>query len=683
MGWPQMFGWIVFLACSLCAAQVQGTPSLIIEPHEINFGPHDIGTTTVRTLLVKNISTASVSVTLTMSGSNASDFTWVSTCLSNLPPNYPCEVLLSFSPLTITQANDRQARLAVSNGNVALSPVTLSGYAFQNLGVSSGTLTFGEQLVNTLSAPRSLVVTNYSESSVGSLAVTTAGDFTENHSKCDKIAPGASCAISVVFAPKVLGTTKGSFTITADQSGLGGMPRVVLLDGNAVNRCKTEAFSLWSWSVWLTVLTGGLYLTGLILVRWHMIAKPARAQVIAEIKAVQSRLIAETAGLPKSAELDGRVARILYLLDWALYPFKNKRFPLDRNEDGSEKSLVPGWLPWYTRLFNALFWPRGQELAGWSCSHEAELLLVELLSPEHVRARMETAEQELRVLNTSVGLALADRLREAVGPAASLPPVERQRALLAEALSLLYAQGDTDYFQLAAWHSKMIWLAICALLFTFALAATLGNATLLLLGAVGGLLSRLARTVQAAEVTNDYGASWGALFLSPLSGALSAWGGILLIVLGLKFNILGSALNVDWCNPYDPATLAIALLLGFSERLFDGVVSQIEEKFVKAPAAPTTPPSKPVPIINSLDPPAAVLGKLVSFTVKGSNFLPGATAMVTDDNGNPMSAKLEFKDAATVLVTTTLTGGKSYTSTLTITNPDKQAATVKFAVAIS
>ncbi len=92
---------------------------------------------------------------------------------------------------------------------------------------------------------------------------------------------------------------------------------------------------------------------------------------------------------------------------------------------------------------------------------------------------------------------------------------------------------------------------------------------------------------------------------------MSAWGGVLLIVLGFKFNILGTALNVDWCNPYEPATLAIALLFGFSERLFDGIATQIDQKISKtqAPSSPS-PQTSPAPA-NSPDP-AKVVSKQTS-----------------------------------------------------------------------
>ena len=667
-----------------CSGQVQNSAPVIVEPGELNFGPHDVATTTPKTLIVKNASTASVSPSVAITGSNSNDFSWNSNCLSNLSPASQCNVTVFFTPLSISKPEERQAQLVVSSGNLPVR-VTLTGSAFQNLGVASSYLDFGDRPVNTSSPPLSLVVTNYSESTIRTLTATVTGDFEESHSRCEEIGPGASCAISVIFAPKTPGLTKGSLTITADPSNVSKTPRVVTLEGNASVRCSAVGFSFWNWHVLLALLIGGFYFTGLVLVRWHTIAKPARAQLVAAVNALRARAIAETAGLPQSADLNGRLGRIHYLLDWALYSFKNKTFPVKSDENGGQNPFVPAWPPWYTRLLNALFWPRGQELAGWSCVHEAEFELVALLPAERVRAAMEMSEPRLRVINTPVSLALADHIHETLSSAVFPQILERARALLAEALGLIYECGDTDYFQLASWHAKLMWLVVCALLFIFALAATLQNAILLLLGAVGGLLSRLARTVSAADVANDYGASWGTLFLSPLCGALSAWGGILLVVLGLKFNIFGSALNVDWCNPYEPATLAIALLLGFSERLFDGIASQIENKFLKAPPdstpTPKAPSGKPGPSISSLDPPSAILEQPVSFTVKGGNFAPGATATVTDEHGNLTPAALEFTDPSTVVVKVTLGGQKAYTSALTISNPDKQSATFKFSVA--
>lgn len=596
-----LFAASVMAFCMADGSSAQ-TGQLKVEPPAVNFGAHDIGTATPLALTVTNGGSAPANLAIVLAGSDPDEFSWNSACLSNIPPSAKCNVTVLFAPLKITKEESREAQLTISGDKGESQTVRLSGSAYQNLAISPGQLRFQDQLVDKPGSPLTLIVTNYSDATLSAITVSSTGDFTETHSKCEKVGPGASCGISVVFLPKAQGATTGSLTISADRSTLGKLPRLVLLEGKGLARCNLVPISFWSKSLWLALLVGGLYFAGLVMVRWHMIAKPARAQLVTQIQAVRSSLRAETAGNTGTPTVDTRIANIDYLLDWALYPFKYPKFPVEKDQNGKEISHFPGCLPLYTRLFNAVFWPRGQELAGWSSSHEAELLLVELLPADHARARMETVEQRLREFKTPAATSLADLLHTATSSTVSPVPLDRWRALLAEALAALYERGDRAYFELATWHSKMMWLVGSALLLIFALAAILQNAILLLLGAVGGLLSRLARTVSSADTANDYGATWGALFLSPLSGALSAWGGVLLIVLGFKFNILGMALNVDWCNPYEPATLAIALLFGFSERLFDGIATQIDQKISKTQAPPPTPPrTSPAPAVNSPD----------------------------------------------------------------------------------
>ena len=943
---------LIVCCASLPAQTTSSAPP--VSPTAMYFGDHDTGTATAQTLAATNIGDGYVNLSVRISGSSAGDtpgdFSWNSTCLNKVPPKGSCEITALFNPVTIGkdkgEGEVRSATLTVTNDKDEHWYVSLEGRAFQNLHISPTVLEFENQIGNTASAARTVRLINYTDSAVNSITVTATGDFTENHAGCaTPIAPGGSCGILVAFSPKQAGDTSGSLTVTSNLSNLGSLPRVISLYGLGLSRCKVPKFSLRDSGSQLVLIISGLYFLGLVLVRWHMIAKPVRALLVAEIEAVRSRAVAETADLPDSPGLNERLARIHFLLDEAVYPFKYKRFPINPAEQGRRKPVLqnsPAWYPWSTRVFNALFWTRGQELASWNLAHEAELQLVALLPVERVRARLETAEQQLRKINTPLALALADRARESLasgealilerarqllqqlkslvkplsvpdvarqvwlaglqqrllnslqqfgdwlqqntGPAATLEdcrsriqrflktaaayqglatdlaqlpglpnvppqsrnllqgitpfltqlvtaiqtiqvqisdptlkletcnntlsslaefrsdaeklvdelknaaapdqakayqtlldlcksqstlvnmmtqattpspgvallrdvlaalqqqneliqkitqadaidgaadlgdcrdfvlqlaaapplspdlmsridsallgevpaPLGRWRALLAEALSLIYEDTDTGFYKLASWHNKMMWLVGCALLFMFALAVTLGNAVLLLVGAVGGLLSRLTRTTTAADVANDYGATWGSLFLSPLTGALSAWGGILLIILGVKLNILGTALNLDWCNPYEPVALAIALLFGFLERLFDSVTGQIQDKLLKStpssPAPATTPPApvSPAPKIASLSPSSATIGKEIQLTVRGANFQPGATATVTKDTGEAVPAKLDFNDATAVIVTCTPSGGKAFTATLTIANPDKQVATTKFDVA--
>jgi hypothetical protein len=119
-----------------------------------------------------------------------------------------------------------------------------------------------------------------------------------------------------------------------------------------------------------------------------------------------------------------------------------------------------------------------------------------------------------------------------------------------------------------------------------------GKPVLFIAGAAGGYLSRLARALKRADVPTDYGASWTTLFLSPVVGGLSGWFGILLIVVlaDTKFNVLGSAFQaVKWCSPLAPFTLGLAFALGFSERLFDEIISGLEKKVDQDRDAATKP----------------------------------------------------------------------------------------------
>ncbi|HEY6231053.1 MAG TPA: putative Ig domain-containing protein, partial [Pyrinomonadaceae bacterium] len=174
-----------------------------------------------------------------------------------------------------------------------------------------------------------------------------------------------------------------------------------------------------------------------------------------------------------------------------------------------------------------------------------------------------------------------------------LGPVDRWRALHSEALSYLYDRSDTQFAQLVSWQNKTVWLVGISVLLIVSLAATLQHGMLFLVGATGGLLSRLTRSLSRQDVPTDYGASWSTLFLSPVIGALAGWSGILLIIVGVEFNILGSALKFDWCNSFNPVMLGIALLLGTSERFFDKILSKLDEKLGETPSPPQAPPAPP------------------------------------------------------------------------------------------
>ncbi len=327
---------------------------------------------------------------------------------------------------------------------------------------------------------------------------------------------------------------------------------------------------------WIGVLCL-LFWLGMVIVRWHRIARPSRELLRTQITSLRAEL--ET--LPAASQNGTGLGEIGKLLDAA-------RDLIDREKGSSGYGIV-----------DFLFWSRGQEISGWGYVHEAERQMVPFLADATVRVRLEGVEQRLRLATDAPCLALADAIQKdlAAQPADEL----RLRALLAKGLDAVYGREDNGYANLVSWQNKTSWLVGCGLVLILVLAAaTQHHAILLLVGAVGGLLSRLSRSLDRKDVPTDYGASWTTLFLSPVAGALGAWAGLLVMELAKELSVLGSAFTTDLANPCEAKTLAIALVFGFSERLLDGVLDKVVGKSGIDQSTTTNPPPAPKPGAGNL-----------------------------------------------------------------------------------
>ena len=234
------------------------------------------------------------------------------------------------------------------------------------------------------------------------------------------------------------------------------------------------------------------------------------------------------------------------------------------------------------------FWSRGRELAAWTRLHELERQVVAFLVPEpRVVERAVYAETQLRSVNSPMASVVADRMRQtlqeivATGGAVESHQhghaVEHLKQQLGEGLAIIYDHTDTKFAALMEWHNKAMFLVYLSLVAIGVLGLVFQHEELFLVGAVGGLMSRMTRSLFREDVPNDYGASWTTLFLSPLLGALSAWVGITLIVWLVEFEVLGEAFKtISWSTPTGPVMIATAFTLGFSERLFTSLLSKVE-----------------------------------------------------------------------------------------------------------
>lgn len=517
------------------------------------------------------------------------------------------------------------------------------------------------------------------------------GNFKAVPATCEVAAKGA-CAVSVTFAPGKPGASQGAIQVTDAQG--------------RTTRVAAELNGLGEAALLPVFLLCGIFLVGMLLVRWNMVAMPAQEQLRAEIDSVRTRspataatALSDTAGNPRVSEVESLI-----------------------NQASKRLELGTGW----TRLMNVVFWSRGRDHMGFQLLHGAKHLLVAGSPPAILRVELEVAENKLRartepgaqalassiraeldktlldvndqaaaVLSETLAYlkrtagdaiasvataqaphpaaevadlaALAKRLQAALNkgqqsaltlavdaalqaPAANMPPQhrtllsdtstvllqraeqaraalevatsaathdakewhdvltefsqqylavaealrmrieatlgatvvsppERWRALAREANHYLYDAEDAEFAWTASWHKKTLWLVFLGLVLICALSAAIHHTTFFLLGALGGLLSRMQRMLTREKVAVDYGQSWVTLFLSPVVGALAGWAGVLLVAVAVDWGLLGTLFkDVSWDQPYAVMTMGMALLFGISERFLMSVVQGLEGK---------------------------------------------------------------------------------------------------------
>jgi hypothetical protein len=94
--------------------------------------------------------------------------------------------------------------------------------------MSPTTLAFGNQVLGTTSAGKSVTITNITGSSVSLSAAKASGDYAVSASTCGaSLATGAHCSITVTFKPSIVGSVLGDLTV-AYSGGVGSPDRIGL-----------------------------------------------------------------------------------------------------------------------------------------------------------------------------------------------------------------------------------------------------------------------------------------------------------------------------------------------------------------------------------------------------------------------------------------------------------------------
>jgi hypothetical protein len=205
-------------------------PTVSLMPLSITFTTAQaIGSTSpAQTVTLSNTGSA----TLLVSSIGASgDFGTTNTCGASVAAGANCSIAVTFTP---TAVGNRYGTLTVTDNNNGTLGSTQT-VALEGTGqggplvtLSTSTLTFASEPLQTSSASQAITLTNSGTASLSITSIVPSGDFSASSNCGQSLGTGAACTINVTFTPTAVGTRTGSLTITDSAPS---SPQVVTLTG--------------------------------------------------------------------------------------------------------------------------------------------------------------------------------------------------------------------------------------------------------------------------------------------------------------------------------------------------------------------------------------------------------------------------------------------------------------------
>jgi len=207
----------------------QGRTILDLDSPEVDFGQQLLNTPTIGWEGMGN-GTGWPAVTVSSVTVEGTDFKLVSNgCPSVYPPFTGCGAIqISFTP---TQLGLRTGTFTVVADDSSTPHVAIlkgTGVSKGEGGLSPANLDFGEQVVSTQSSAQTVSLTNNGTGMLKSVSIAPSSQFTASSTCGATLAVGASCNISVKFAPSLYGILQGTLSVEDDGAG---SPHIVSLTG--------------------------------------------------------------------------------------------------------------------------------------------------------------------------------------------------------------------------------------------------------------------------------------------------------------------------------------------------------------------------------------------------------------------------------------------------------------------
>lgn len=189
---------------------------MAVSPRSLAFGTVPVATTSEKTLTLVNSTLGPLAVTSILVTAGGADYTQASACLALLGPGETCPVTVAFRP---TAVGSRPGKLTIAHDGSTLT-VNLGGGGSLNLDVTPGSLRFPKQPIGTTSTPKTVTLANPNGVSIGLSGFSSGPDFPIQGEDCGpSLAAGASCRVTVVFAPAAAGSWTATLSIADDATG--------------------------------------------------------------------------------------------------------------------------------------------------------------------------------------------------------------------------------------------------------------------------------------------------------------------------------------------------------------------------------------------------------------------------------------------------------------------------------
>jgi hypothetical protein len=202
-------------------------PTVSVSPASLTFLPEPIGVqSAVQTVTLSNTSPIGATTFTISSIGTSGDFAQTNNCGNSVAIGASCGINVTFTP---TGPNTRTGTLTITD-NATTSPqsVALTGTGTGPVvSLSPASLSFGSQLLGTTSGAQSVTVSNTGNMAL-TLSIVSSGDYAQTNNCGGSVAAGASCSISVTFAPAATGARTGALTLTDNAST---SPQTVALSG--------------------------------------------------------------------------------------------------------------------------------------------------------------------------------------------------------------------------------------------------------------------------------------------------------------------------------------------------------------------------------------------------------------------------------------------------------------------